>query len=158
MLNSRSRVMQGGFVNPKDLTKGPGGRSLCRWCNLEVPRGRRSFCSDWCVDEWRLRSDAGYLRERVFARDRGLCALCGADTVAEWRGIRRLRGERRQVALAGWGLRKMSRSSLWDADHIVPVSEGGGECDLENIRTLCLRCHRRVTLELRRRKKEDIPR
>jgi 5-methylcytosine-specific restriction protein A len=29
--------------------------------------------------------------------------------------------------------------------------EGGGECDLENIRTLCLLCHRLQTTELRRR-------
>jgi len=50
-----------------------------------------------------------------------------------------------------WGLKRHSRKSLWDADHIQPVAEGGGECDLENIRTLCLRCHRTVTLELRER-------
>ena len=49
-----------------------------------------------------------------------------------------------------WGGRK----HLWDADHIVPVAEGGGECDLSNMRTLCLRCHRAATAELRRRMKE----
>ena len=43
------------------------------------------------------------------------------------------------------------RKSLWDADHILPVTEGGGECDLDNIRTLCLRCHRVVTAQLRER-------
>src|SRR5262249_30993667 len=53
--------------------------------------------------------------------------------------------------LAKWGLKRISRSSLWDADHIVPVVEGGGECDLENLRTLCLICHRQQTLALRRR-------
>ena len=37
-----------------------------------------------------------------------------------------------------WGLRR----KLWDADHILPVAQGGGECDLGNMRTLCLRCHR----------------
>jgi hypothetical protein len=31
----------------------------------------------------------------------------------------------------------------------VPVAEGGGECDLANIRSLCLICHRRQTSELR---------
>ena len=45
----------------------------------------------------------------------------------------------------------MTRKSLWDADHLVPVVEGGGECDLENLRTLCLMCHRQETLALRRR-------
>jgi hypothetical protein len=33
----------------------------------------------------------------------------------------------------------------------VPVAEGGGECDLANIRTLCLICHRKATAELRTR-------
>ena len=50
-----------------------------------------------------------------------------------------------------WGLKARVRSSLWDADHIVPVVEGGGECELENLRTLCLRCHRVETLRLRER-------
>ena len=35
---------------------------------------------------------------------------------------------------------------LWDADHIVPVCEGGGMCGLENIRTLCLKCHKDITI------------
>ncbi|MGC2404102.1 MAG: HNH endonuclease [Acidobacteriaceae bacterium] len=50
-----------------------------------------------------------------------------------------------------WGLKKRGRKSLWDADHILPVKEGGGQCDLDNIRTLCLRCHRTVTGHLRER-------
>jgi hypothetical protein len=34
----------------------------------------------------------------------------------------------------------------------VPVVEGGGECDLGNMRTLCLKCHRKQTAELRMRR------
>ena len=41
---------------------------------------RRTFCSDACVHEWRLRSSTSYLRECVFERDKGVCALCGLDT------------------------------------------------------------------------------
>jgi len=48
-------------------------------------------------------------------------------------------------------LNRISRKSLWDADHILPVAEGGGECDLSNLRTLCLACHRMFTGELRKR-------
>ena len=55
--------------------------------------------------------------------------------------------------LAKWGMTKLNRRSLWDADHIVPVVEGGGECDLSNIRTLCLLCHREVTAALRERRR-----
>jgi hypothetical protein len=39
---------------------------------------------------------------------------------------------------------------LWDADHIVPVVQGGGECGLEGIRTVCIFCHQRLTTELAR--------
>lgn len=149
---STQRTMPGGFADPKSLERGPGGRPLCRWCELEIPLRRRTFCSDFCVHQWRLRSDPGYLREQVLARDRGICAVCKLDCVAEWRRLRRIRGERRVAALAAWGLTARSRKSLWDADHIVPVVEGGGECELSNLRTLCLRCHREATAALRQRR------
>lgn len=35
--------------------------------------------------------------------------------------------------------------NAWHADHIVPVYKGGGECRLENMRTLCVACHYEVT-------------
>jgi hypothetical protein len=41
-------------------------------------------------------------------------------------------------------------SSLWEADHIVPVSEGGGQCGLDNYRTLCVPCHKAETARLKR--------
>jgi 5-methylcytosine-specific restriction endonuclease McrA len=144
--------MPGGWAERASLPKGPNGRILCRWCNLEVPKGRVTFCSDWCVEEWRLRSDPGYLREKVLERDQGICAACGVDCLASWRHLQRLRGTGRLRAAREWGVRAGSRKSLWDAHHIVPVVEGGGECDLENIRTLCLKCHRAATAELRKRR------
>ena len=144
--------MPGGFAGRDSLPKGPNGRSLCRWCNLEVPPRRLTFCSDWCVNEWKLRTQPGYLREQVFERDRGICAACGIDCAAELRKLRRKRGPDREPAWAAWGLRPFQRRSLWDADHILPVVEGGGECDLGNIRTLCLHCHRHATAQLRARR------
>jgi 5-methylcytosine-specific restriction endonuclease McrA len=141
--------MPGGKVDRDTLPKGSNGRCLCRWCSLEVPAARLTFCSEWCVEEWKLRSNPGHLRDRVLRRDRGICAVCHLDCLAEFRRIRRLRGTARLKALADWGLR--GRKSLWDADHLVPVVEGGGECDLSNMRTLCLKCHRQYTAELRER-------
>ncbi len=141
--------MPGGRADRANLPKGSQGRCLCRWCNLEVPPGRLTFCSDRCVEEWKLRSDPSHLRERVFERDRGVCALCGIDCVAEWARMRRLRGGARIKAVKAWGLR--GRKSLWDAHHITPVAEGGGECDLSNMQTLCLKCHNNQTIKLRSR-------
>ena len=36
---------------------------------------------------------------------------------------------------------------FWHVDHITPVVEGGGMCDLDNLRTLCTVCHRDVTAQ-----------
>lgn len=146
--------MRGGRVERKSIPRGPNGRGLCRWCSLEVPRGRYTFCSEFCVHEWKLRTQPAYLRQKVFERDHGICAGCGVDTVVAAHKLRTARGANRASLLAHWGLGRRSRKSLWDADHILPVIEGGGECDLENIRTYCLRCHRQATILLRRRRQK----
>lgn len=151
-VSSTRRRMKGGSARGLDLPSGINGRALCRWCSLEVPKGRQTFCSAWCVHEWRLRSDPSYVREKTFERDRGICAICSVDTVAAYKAIRRSRGMARARLLADWGLSFLNRRTLWDADHVIPVIEGGGECDLDNIRTLCLICHRKVTRDLRGRR------
>jgi 5-methylcytosine-specific restriction protein A len=43
-------------------------------------------------------------------------------------------------------------STVWDADHIKPVCEGGGECDLSNYRTLCRGCHHKESATLAKRR------
>ena len=143
--------MPGGYADRATVPKGQNGRGLCRWCQLEVPPRRFTFCSEWCVHEWRLRTDPGYLRDQVFARDKGKCALCDVDARTAYFDLKLSRGTHRIKMLARWGLKSINRKSLWDADHVVPVVEGGGECDLANLRTLCVICHRQQTLELRRR-------
>ena len=140
---STLRAKPGGWIEERK----PG---LCRWCGVEVPKGRFTFCGDACVHEWKLRTDPGYLRDQVFARDRGVCAVCGIDTVVLRRDKRKLDYAARKLFEKEWGARK----HLWDADHVVPVAEGGGECDLSNMRTLCIKCHREATAALRQRLKE----
>jgi len=137
---STERTKQGGWVERK--------RRPCRWCGGEVPQRRLTFCSAACVHQWKLRTDPGYLREQVFARDHGVCAICGIDTVVLRRDKRKLDYAARKRFEKEWGNRK----HLWDADHIVPVVEGGGECDLSNMRTLCIKCHRKVTAQLRKQR------
>ena len=148
-----ARTLEGGRLQPRLLARGPHGLALCRWCDLEIlVKRRRTFCSDYCVHQWRLRSDPGYLRDHVFARDHGVCQMCQADTVAIFAALRRSRGAARAAGLSLYGMKSLtSRRSLWDADHILPVVEGGGQCDLDNLRTLCLPCHREVTADLRLR-------
>lgn len=60
---------------------------------------------------------------------------------------RRLRAagfpERRAAAIAAQA--SPQEGCFWQADHIVAVSEGGGECGMDNYRTLCDTCHAKVT-------------
>jgi 5-methylcytosine-specific restriction enzyme A len=144
---SINRIKKGGWCNPDLLPRGSNGRALCRQCDLEVPLGRRSFCSQICVDEWKLRTDPAFLRSKVFERDRGICANCGIDTEKLKREIRCLSWEDRKVTLINKGF--SYEKSFWEADHILPVVLGGGECGLNNIRTLCFPCHKKVTAQLR---------
>jgi 5-methylcytosine-specific restriction endonuclease McrA len=126
------------------------GQPICRWCRqvIAAPR-RRTFCSDACVHEWRLRSSPSYVRDQVWKRDGGICRRCHADIGAALRAWRRgrpskgLRAERRVWRAA---------RPRWEADHILPVADGGGECGLENYRLLCRACHVAVTAQWRRLK------
>ena len=158
-----------GWVRLKERPRGPGGRGLCRWCGQEVPKGRLTFCGPGCVDQHRIRTSPAYLRDRVFERDRGICALCGLDTMALREAIRYVRDLLSRIGHLGIfyefleALEKKSGirvrwqwfgcESLWQADHILPVAEDGGACGLENIRTLCLGCHKTETALLRNRLK-----
>lgn len=101
-------------------------------------------------------------------RDRGVCALCGVDTRAQAERVaaqfgcsRRTRVpddldaerlflqelERLRIPLSRW---RNGLGNLWDMDHVVPVAKGGGSCGLDNLRTLCLACHRGQTATLKR--------
>jgi 5-methylcytosine-specific restriction protein A len=171
-----------GWCNPDKLDKGPNGRNLCRQCGEEVPSARRTFCSQACVDEWTVRTNPGHARRLVFKRDRGVCAVCGLDTEALKQELWRLRGfaralDRWERKINNVSARTMTfelqretpltqrlrrlglprhlwclSKSFWEMDHTVPVVEGGGECGLDNLRTLCWSCHARATRQLRGRR------
>src|ERR1700710_2201115 len=100
------RTLPGGRIKPKSLEIGPLGKPLCRWCDLEIlAKRRRTFCSDYCVHQHRLRTDPGYLRDQVFARDHGVCALCDADTIAIYNALKRSRGAARTAGLSLYGMK-----------------------------------------------------
>ncbi len=105
-----------------------------------------------------------------------MCALCGRDTTSlteiyRWAKVHYDELFACLASLKAWGgpwferrvyghffhedlarLIGVTRTgTAWEMDHIVPVIEGGGGCGLENLRTLCIPCHRSVTRELKRR-------
>lgn len=62
--------------------RGPGGRRICRYvhCHNEVPPGRRTWCSDECVHQYRLQAHWNYARQHLRKREKGVCQVCGTDT------------------------------------------------------------------------------
>lgn len=152
---STKRRTAGVFASPQP--KNAAGEKVCRNCGKVLPRNKRNNCSSKCSKEWALKTSPALMRRAVFARDKGVCAQCGADTQAqqsEYMAKRKEQGTDYNV------LMKTLREKFgvfsvfghwWEADHITPVIEGGGECGLEGYRTLCIPCPRKVTAELRRR-------
>ena len=130
------------------------GRKGCRWCKGPVKPPKRSFCSHACVHDWRLRTDPGYVRACVLRRDGGVCCVCGLHVER----IRRIIGHAQQF---GFNVEMLfiqaGIPTTWEADHIVPVAEGGGLCGLDNYRTLCRACHVAETARLRRRLAKPQP-
>lgn len=115
-------------------------RPCCRWCGKDVPPPKLTFCGPACVHEYLLRSDPAYLRAEVFKRDKGVCCRCGFDTVKFQRALWGVTPAEREARKLAQGF-PAHRDSFWDADHILPVCEGGGLCGLDGIATLCISCH-----------------
>lgn len=136
-------------------------KGKCRWCGVDVKKPRRCWCSDTCVHEFNIRNDAGYIRWKVYERDRGICVICKLDTVkfkkdfcqffhsipdrTGWNGINIYSGLKYKISgcLSG-----SFSQTFWEADHIVPVVEGGLEIGMDNLRTLCRFCHKAETAKL----------
>lgn len=141
---------------------GPNGRKLCL-CGTELPKYRQSWCSNKCWEEFHWVT----LRNVIFRRDKGVCAECGLDTLALKRDYDALTlphepghakfydQPARREFLKDHGIPPgRSCSDWWDADHIVPLIEGGANKP-ENLRTLCIPCHQKATAELHKRLKQQ---
>ncbi len=141
------------------LPKDENGLTCCRWCGKGVKPPKRTMCSPECVHELKLRINGRYLRDCVYKRDKGICAICKIDTKEIAKTAHILEGDElieylndHKISLNRKIWLKKYGGGLWDADHIIPVKEGGGLCGLENMRTLCIKCHKNETAILAKKK------
>ncbi len=166
---STSRTLQYSKAFPPK--KDQDGKYLCRWCDKVLTGRATSFCSTACTDEALIRCWPSHARKLVFKRDKGVCGACGLDTVKAETIIKAHAKEVHGPMVPCWGnnmrqmrgseavemflnLKRGNRRTLWEANHILPVIEGGGACGLDNFETLCLWCHRDHTKELRARMRQ----
>eukprot|EP00897_Mesotaenium_endlicherianum_P001819 jgi/Mesen1/1665/ME000135S00648 len=145
---------------------------LCHMCKLPCrsSRARRAavfsdlFCTRTCVDEYLGKTSSAYVRSVVFEMERGVCTGCHLDCHALVECARVLPpAQRRRYILQKAPafqshpamLQRLVKDCLegnaWHADHVVPVRDGGGECALENLRTLCVACHAANTAAQKKR-------
>lgn len=122
------------------------GRKLCCHCDAPLTGRQISWCGDECALRYRIRKgDQNAARrwlELVAKQHR--CERC--DTAVSISA---------SVLEVAWTLgpkarAEFLRSKSWEADHRIPIVEGG-PLEPENLRTLCVPCHRIVTKELRSR-------
>ncbi|CAI9156061.1 unnamed protein product [Rangifer tarandus platyrhynchus] len=142
------------------------GNPLCLRCQqptCQTKQERKAnawdsrFCSLKCQEEFWIRSNNSYLRAKVFEIEHGVCQLCNLNAQELFLRLRDApKSQRKSLLDATWTsklpleqLNEMISSPgeglFWQADHVRPVSGGGGQCSLDNLQTLCTVCHRERT-------------
>lgn len=160
------------------------GYGYCRLCGEEV-REFNGYVWVWknkrrwhpeCLARWAIATTPAIARAYLFNRDRGVCAGCGDDTIADWPADRRqqtIREVRRQLGRlegragkAGSPIEvsaSIPKLGPWEGDHfhelwlVDRAAEGAlSYWLLENLQTLCKRCHTcKTTAGANARKKID---
>lgn len=137
--------------------------NICRLCGEPCPGRRYSWCSDEHLDAYNLISSSAALRQATFARDKGICAVCGVDCDGLQKRVDAMGYEQRGEAFAvlrenGFDVPTCRTSfcgSLWQADHVEPLDEGGSWA-LSNIQTLCTSHHKEKTAEQANRRARQL--
>ena len=94
-------------------------------CGMQLTGRKKKWFNNRCKKEslnhfYIIKGDVQIIRYNLFELDGGHCRNCGVY------------------------------DENWQADHITPVSMGGGACSLENFQTLCNDCHKEKTFNLNR--------
>jgi len=133
-----------------------------------------AFCGGGCCESYFVKRGSGSARVALVALEGGVCRKCKLDTECLGAKLRRLAtpearakyftegGGGTAVEVAFFTRLSAKRRRLvvespkagcmWEADHELPVFDGGGEAELQNYQTLCVACHAEKTqAEARRR-------
>lgn len=158
-LTTAEQGSQNGCAEPSDAVR------TCAWCSGPLPQDAETWrrlecCSAACQEKHSVKTNNAAIRWQLFAVERGVCQICRLDAHALYERVKSMTPPERQQEYMRVGIKasqlmvhKPSEGLFWQGDHIVPVSEGGGECDLSNLRTLCSTCHAKETKRLTSRLK-----
>ena len=91
------------------------GKYYCRFCKKLLTGRLSSFCGRRCLRDFKMVTDWLRVRKVVFYRDGGVCMKCGLQLTIK----------------------------KFHIDHIIPISKGGAEWDLNNLELSCQTCNLR---------------
>lgn len=94
------------------MERGEKGYPLCRFCNEEVSSARRTFCSNGCVHEHRVRAKRGQLA--LLPTRRGINSSCEGRFCSD--------GCCRHLVEGVWGKSVEVRLKAWRKGALVGVS------------------------------------
>lgn len=95
------------------ISKNDEGKWLCRVCHTPLNHPKTSFCGHKCLRNFFMQTDWQRVRRVIYERDGGICMKCG---------------------------KKVTRDN-YHVDHIIPISKGGSEWDLNNLELACPECN-----------------
>jgi len=113
----------------------------------------RKYCSEhvysdiWDFTSWKT------IRENAFKRDNYSCVKCGDNRKEIKVSTKQKRMSNKVEFLSG---REKPKYEFYDysylftnfiGDHIIPISLGGDEFDIDNVQTLCIKCNKIKTAE-----------
>lgn len=118
LINHKKRYQKG--LKTEHLFPSIEGACACG-CGQQLTGRQKRWASPDCnniayVSTAIIKGDNKLIRQLLFKRDLGVCKSCN------------------------------KYSENWEADHINPISKGGGACSIENFQTLCKQCHNFKTL------------
>ncbi|XP_078712283.1 DNA annealing helicase and endonuclease ZRANB3 isoform X3 [Lampetra fluviatilis] len=128
------------------------------------------FCSRACQEDFNLRSYNSCVRGAVRDAECGVCRACGLDAQELFSRVRGAPRPQRKALLEATVMAALSVEQLnemirepragqfWQADHIQPVWNGGGQCHLDNLQTLCTVCHEKKTNKQEVERKQMVKR
>ncbi|XP_061173835.1 DNA annealing helicase and endonuclease ZRANB3-like [Saccostrea echinata] len=123
------------------------------------------FCSQKCMNKYWIQTNSSYCRDQLYEAEHGICQLCSFDAHSLYKQIRDTDDMQKRVDILHSSIfdklnpkqkeaivKNPVAGQFWHVDHIRAVWEGGGQCDIDNFRTLCVLCHQKVTAQQARKR------
>jgi len=124
----------------------------CAWCGAALPPRRRTWCSERCATTFWTNHWWTLARRAAKRRDNYRCRTCGAAAPKRPNKATFGTAVGYRTAMRVW--RAAKKTQRMEVNHRIPCrgKHGTLSCDhhLDNLETLCVACHRILTLTDRR--------